>query len=304
VALAMAGLLLAGLVQVFVASLESWNRVNRALAARRSVEGALARMAADLERAGYLLPLPGRTLPDLPGDPGWPGPWRLVPARPDSRGPGFPELTLVYDRPLAGALDLAEAIPAPPEDTREPAWTGPASVQVRAPRTFRLRAGDLLLAPGGRFGWAVVAARTELARGRTEALPLAPDRGRITGSHPAGTPLAVVRPGRLVRYAVVPLGPGAAAAAGGCPSLVRFEAACAGSGREPRWPEGLGSGVRSAGVRHQVLARGVTGFRVAFTPASGRPAGWFQVDLAVAGPGPDARAAGTRRVALRNGGPP
>lgn len=296
VALAVAGLLLGGMIQVTLAGLGSLGRVNGALAVRRSLDWALARMAADLELAGHLLPLPGRAPVPAPEPIGWPGGWRLVPDGPAAE-PAF-----AYDRPAPASLRLAEALAAAPDG----AGPGPGILRVRAHRTLRLHAGDLVLAPGERFGWATAAAGAELAPGRTLPVPLGP-AGYASGwavDRPANVPLEVVRPDRLVRFAVVPLGPGNVPGPGGTPCLVRFETVCPASGREPRWTGGWGrgDGARAPGIRREVLARGVTAFRVAFTPAGDRRPAGFQVDLAVAGPGPGGRAAGTLRVALRTGG--
>jgi hypothetical protein len=298
VALALAGLLLAGAAQVYVAGMGHANRVGQALAARRGVDWALARVAADLELAGHLLPLPGRTLPETPPGLGWPGGWRLIPGGPDpavpGRTPGWAELALVCDRPVPASLVLAEA-----------AAEGAGTVLLRAHRSLRLRPGDLLLAPGEWLGWAAVATDAELAIGQTVmvALEPAPAASGWPQERPAGTPLDVLRPARLVRFAVVALGPRGRPDPAGEPCLVRFETPCPADGREPPWSRGWGrTGAPGARIRREVLARGVTGFQAAFTPAGkGRPAG-FTVGLAVAAPG-GARAAGTLCLALRSGRP-
>jgi prepilin-type N-terminal cleavage/methylation domain-containing protein len=299
VALALAGLLLAGTVQVYVAGMDHANRVGQALAARRGVDWALARLAADLELAGHLLPLPGRTLPEMPATLGWPGGWRLIPGGPDPTGPGrvpgWAELALVCDRPVPASLVLAEA-------TTE----GAGTVLVRAHRSLRLRAGDLLLAPGERLGWAAVAADADLLPGRTAAVALepAPAASGWAQARPAGTPLDVLRPARLVRFAVVPLGPRNRPDPAGEPCLVRFEIPCPADGREPPWHRGWGrtGDAPGARIRREVLVRGVIGFQAAFTPAGERRPAGFTMGLAVAGSG-RARAAGTLRLALRAGGP-
>lgn len=266
VALAAAGVLLAGMVQVFTACQATWSRVNAALAAQRGLDWALARMAADLELDGHLLPLPGRALPNLPPPCGDPDP-----------------LVLVHDRPLPAALVLAEALPRSPAPEPDPPGPGAEAIRVRARRSLRLRAGDLLLAPGRRLEWATVAEAVVLAPGRAGLVRLAPGEGpeglRASGEHPAGTPLEALRPGRVVRYAVVRLDPADDPDPGGTPCLTRFETA---------WPGRPDPAAR--GVRRQVLVRGVTGFRVKAAP------GAFRVDLAVA------RAARTLRVERRHGG--
>jgi prepilin-type N-terminal cleavage/methylation domain-containing protein len=292
VALAVAGLLLAGIVRVQVAALEGAGRVNRALAARRGVDWALARLSGDLELAGHLLPLPGRTLPPAPAAIGWPGGWRLLPGGAAEGPESWGELVFAYDRPLPAPVRLAEAVPE---------GAGPAVLLVRAPRSLRLRAGDLLLVPGQRLGWAAVAEDADLDPGRTVPVVLEGglESGGPAGARPAGTLLHALRPGRLVCFRVVRLGPGNVPAPGGEPCLVRLETACPPDGREPRWQDGWKKG---SGIRREVLVRGVTRFRATFAPAGERRPAAFLVELAAGGPAPGAPAAGFLRVALRHGG--
>jgi hypothetical protein len=75
----------------------------------------------------------------------------------------------------------------------------------------------------------------------------------------------VVRPLRLVRYAVVPADPEFADGSGPVPCLVRFETAYPSTRAVPRWARFLKAS-RAPGESHEVVARHVTGFRVDFTP--------------------------------------
>jgi prepilin-type N-terminal cleavage/methylation domain-containing protein len=276
VALAFAGILLGGMVRVCLASLDSWSRVNQDLAAQRALRWALDRMAEDLRLAGHRFPPPEGPAAAAGAGPGRQGAVTLLPDQPVRTvgnpcppGPGgelrtADELGLVLDLPVRVRVVLAQACGADPSPGA--ALTPVPAVRVRAAQALRLRPGDLLLAPGARFGIAAVARATRLPAGQATTVPLAVGGGApgFTARHPAGTPVQVVRPLRVVRYAVVGLPPDPdPGSAGAVPCLVRFEADCPGDGTAPRWDRMLSG---RPGRGWEVLARHVAAFRVDFAP--------------------------------------
>jgi len=248
VALALAGILLGGMVRVCLASLDSWSRVNQELAAQRALRWALDRMAEDLRLAGHRFPPPEGPV--------------AAGAGPIGELRTADELCLVLDLPEPVRVALAQACGADPAPGAAP--TPVPAVRVRAARALRLRPGDLLLAPGARFEIAAVARATRLPAGQATTVPLAAGGGApgFTARHPAGTEVQVIRPLRVVRYAVVRLPPDpGAGSAEAVPCLVRFEADCPRDGTAPRWDRMLSG---RPGRGWEVLARHVAAFRVDF----------------------------------------
>jgi hypothetical protein len=230
VALLFMGLLLSGMIRVYLASLDSWNRVNQALTGQRALRWSMDRIAEDLRMMGHLFPPPELRSPALSSG------FIAVPGQPAD------ELSFVMDAPVPGRALLAETLPALA-----------ASVPVRPDRAMRLEAGDLLLVAGERFEFARVERRAALAAGRTGLVPAA-----LTFPHLTGAPVQVVRPLRLVRYAVVPL---ALEPGGLVPCLVRFETACPKDRATPRWARLLKSPHSTLGS-HELVAENISGFRV------------------------------------------
>jgi hypothetical protein len=146
-------------------------------------------------------------------------------------------------------------------------------VRVRPAGDLRLEAGDLLLVAGARFEFARVAARADLAAGRAGPVEVARTDGAQAPAfafpHPGGAPVELVRPLRLVRYAVLPM---ALEPAGGppVPCLVRFETAWPGDRAVPS-SAALLKAPRASGTRHELLAEHVVRFRVDFAPGGRFP---------------------------------
>jgi len=288
VALAFLGLLLAGMLRVCLAGLEGWSRVNRTLTAQRALRWSMDRLAEDLRMLGHLFP-PLEQRPPAAG-PSPPGAFMLVPGAND-------ELSFLMDLPVPVPAVLDRALPGAEE----------AIVRVRPAGDLRLEAGDLLLVAGARFEFARVAAPAELEAGKAGPVAVARADGAqapaFASPHPGGAPVQVVRPLRLVRYAVLPL---ALEPAGGppVPCLVRFETAWPGD--RPALPSAaLLRAPRDSGTRHERLAEDVVRFRVDLAPGgrfpglrdgpedpwpadpsgSRRQRALVRVELAVAGPG-------------------
>ena len=294
VALLFLGLLLGGMVRVFLASRTSWTRVNETLTAQRALRWSLARVEEDLQMMGYLFPppesrnldlaagadaggqsafmlVPGRSIPKLSGG-------AFVPREPgddplEPMGKEADELSFVMDVPIPVHAELTRPVPglAPPrplaslpEETDDPERAG--TVQVRAARKLELESGDLLLVADGRFEFAEVDQPvTFLAR---QTLPVRVRRpGGVAGAaafrwhHRAGARIQCVRPLRIVRYALVYLALDRDLSPPGwlTPCLVRLETAYPGNRAVPRWSRLAGSRLR------EVVAENVTGFRVDFT---------------------------------------
>ncbi len=262
VALCFTGMLLAGMVRVYLAALDGWVRVNEGLAAQRALGWAMARIQEDLQMAGHLFP---------------PAPWRAPMPGAEALLPGQAEdeLCMVMDAPLPVRAELGAAIPAPPAPAEEvPAAAGP--VLVRPDRPVSLAAGDLLLVEGEWFECVRLGHPAELGGRRVQPLRVVRADGRsgapFAFAHPAGAPVQVVRPLRRVRYAVVPSArtvgrhtrdPGEPA-----PCLVRFESSM---GDEPKGPG-------------EVVAENVDRFRVDGLPGSRGAWGVVRVRLEIRGP--------------------
>ena len=268
VAVLLMGLLLAGMLQVYLASLDSWTRVNEGLALRRTLRLALDRIAEDLRMVGHLVPPAAmRALELAPGDdPQAQGGFMLVP------GETADELSFVLDVPVPVPAELGSAIPEPaPEGAPGPA--APCTLQLRADRAMGLESGDLLLVAGDRCECARVEGPAELSPGRAGSVPVvrADRAGGPVFRHPhgAGAPVLAVRPLRLVRYAVVrmDLGPGRRRRGrdAGEPCLVRFETAYPPDRAAPRWERLLAAAHGREGG-HEVVAEHVAGFRVDYAP--------------------------------------
>jgi hypothetical protein len=294
VALLFMGLLLGGMVRVFLASRTSWIRVNETLTAQRALRWSLARVEEDLQMMGYLFPppesrnldlaagtdagrqsafmlVPGRSIPKLSGG-------AFVPREPgddplEPMGKEADELSFVMDVPILVPAHLTRPVRglAPPrplareaEETDDPEEAG--TVQVRAARRLDLEPGDLVVVADGRFEFAEVDQPvTFLAR---QTLPVRVRRpGGLAGAaafrwhHRAGTRIQCVRPLRVVRYALVYLALDRDLSPPGwlTPCLVRFETAYPGNRAVPRWSRLTDSRSR------EVVAENVTGFRVDFT---------------------------------------
>ncbi|MDR3671028.1 MAG: hypothetical protein P4L36_09290 [Holophaga sp.] len=265
VALAFMALLLGGMVRVYLAHLAGWNRVNQSLTAQRAVRWAMDRIAGDLRGMGCLFPPPElRTLPVAAGaDPGLQGGFMLVPGQ---RG-GNPsdQLSFILDAALPVRVRLEHAVTG-----GDPA----AELQLRPARDLDLAAGDLVLVAGERFEFAQVASPVELAAGRAGPVPVVRPGGAAGAAfgfpHQAGAWVQVVRPLRLVCYAVMPLAleyQGRSRDGGGqrVPCLVRFETAYPADRAPPRWERFLKPAHRGE-ASHEVLAENVTRFRVDFSP--------------------------------------
>lgn len=239
VAMAILGVLAAGLGQVLAGSLETFAAVREGLAMQRTLRWAIQELEGDLRATGLLFPPPWlRPMPlDAEGGPGlrqacflWPNQpltkWvdgALAPLRAGEDPLAAPGRTsdvlgLVLDRPLAEGGDLAAGIPGP-----HPA----GGILVRLEGPCRLEAGDLVWVAGDRFECAVVLEPVALAGGAPETIPVGPALERegpaFRWGHPAGARVGLVRPLRMVRLAVVYLElPGAGTRV---PCLVRFESA-------------------------------------------------------------------------------
>jgi hypothetical protein len=295
VALMFMGLLLAGMVQVFLASLNSWHRVDEGLTAQRALRWSLDRVVEDLQMMGYLFPPPELRTLDLAAsaDPRQQSAFMLEPARPIwvARGGSFvrrapgedpqepldktaDELSFVMDVPVPVRATLAWPIPGlavdpvPDTQTDDPAESG--TVWVRAARKVDLRRGDLLLVDDGRWEFAAVRAPAALrARAAAPVQVVHPEGPGAVAAfrchHAAGTGVQFIRPLRVVRYAVVyldldglrdPRHPGELV-----PCLVRWETGYPADRLAPPWA-GLMAGRRGS---WEVVAENVTGFQVDFS---------------------------------------
>jgi hypothetical protein len=204
VALLFMGLLLSGMIRVYVAALKGWNRVNESLTAQRALRWAMDRVAEDLRMMGYLFPPPELRSLEVAAsaDPTLQSSFMLVPGRPG--GGTEDELSFVMDLPVPVQAVLERAIAGSgPEGRTGPG--APAEVRVRPARKLRLQAGDLFLVAGDRFEFAQVAVPVELPAAR--AGPAAP---------PSPSPMAPARRSRwsapcgwcATRWCLCPWSPG------------------------------------------------------------------------------------------------
>jgi len=242
VALGFMGLLMGGMARVYLASLDSWGRVNETLTAQRALRWALERIGEDLRMMGYLFPPPELRNLDVAAsaDPALQSAFMLVPGL--SGGRSEDELSFIMDSPLPVRAELAGPIPGPaPEgpgvggtcagpaagdgsgrgsqvrapdqaqaEVPVPAQAQvPATVTVRPARDLRLRAGDLLLVAGARFEFAQVARPAALRSGRAGTVAVVRAGGAggapFAFRHEAGALVQAVRPLRLVSYSVAPM---------------------------------------------------------------------------------------------------
>ena len=288
VALALLGLLLAGLCRVLLADLVSWVRLSEGLAAQRALRWALLRLQEDLQMMGHLFPPPELRSLDLAwsADPARQSAFMLVPGRPipvAHRGRFRPrtwdedpmeppdktadELSFILDLPLPVPATLARALPERAEWPGAPEAAGPEgpaeAVWVRADRAVALRVGDLLFLDDGCLAWSQVRAPVDLPPGRAGPVPVArPGPGASSAfarPHPAGARIRFLRPLQVVRYAVVYLERGPVPEL--VPCLVRWEAPLPADGRVPPWA-GLLAARSPLPGDWELVAEQVTGFRV------------------------------------------
>jgi hypothetical protein len=258
VALLFMGLLLSGMVRVYLASLHGWSQVNDGLAAQRALRWSMDRIAEDVQMMGHLFPPPELRALDVAAstDPAVQSGFMLVPGQPGGRTAD--ELSFVMDAPVPVRAVLGEAIPG--------TGAGAGTLLVRPASNVRLRAGDLLLVAGDRFESARVERPAELAAGRAGPVAVVRDHddggAAFESAHPAGALVQVVRPLRVVRYAVVSM---ALEPGGRTPCLVRFETAYPRDRAMPRWAGMLKRG-QASGRGYELVAENVTGFRVDFSP--------------------------------------
>ena len=317
VAVAILGVLMAGLGQVLAGSMQAFATVREGLELQRTLRWAIQELDGDLRAAGLLFPPPWlRPMPQAAGGgPGLPQAcawWPDQPLRQWSEGALAPlpsgadplapaggtsdVLALVLDRPLPVEGVLAADVPGP----------GAEGIQVCLDGPCQLEAGDLVWVAGDRFECAVVPAPLVLAGQTPEALPvrpaLAPGGPAFLWPHAEGAWVGLVRPLRMVRLAVVYM---ALAGAGPrVPCLVRFESSYQAPDPMDPWAgleEGPGTPV--------VLAERVTALKVdpPLDPAeplgSGRVPGVIRVHLETRSPGPPVRHARlTWAFRLRNAG--
>jgi hypothetical protein len=236
------------------ACLQACNRIHENLRLQRTLRLAQARLADDLRMAGYRYPLPGRPREDDPLE-------HPLPRR--------DEISFLRDVPLEAGAVLAAGCPDPgaglaagcpdPGAGQEPPAAAP--VWLRADSGASLQAGDLLVLEDGCFEWAEVAAPVTLPRRRPVAVALAPPG--LRAAHAPGGRVALVRPGRMVRFAVADLALEGASAR--VPCLLRFEAPLPPGGGVPDWA-GLLAKPRTAPGEVAVLAEQITGFQVEASP--------------------------------------
>ena len=236
VALLVMGVLLGGLGQVHGSCLQACNRIHEGLRLQRALRLAQARVTDEFRMIGYGYPIPGRTtsplfLPDLRAE----------------------EASFVRDVPLATGAFFAADLPAPHEGDA----LAVTSVRLRADPGGTLEAGDLLVTEDGSFEWATLAAPATLPRNGTTTVALAPPG--LRAAHRARGRVALVRPRRAVRFAVVrmPL----EGASTPVPCLVRFEAPLPPGGGMPAWT-GLLARPRAGPGGVAVVAEQITGFQV------------------------------------------
>jgi len=263
VALGLVAILGAGLLRIVAAFGRGLARLQADLEAQRSLRWAAALLSDDLQEAGFRVPCrAGDPAPGLAVDRGLP-----VPVCPDPVLSGGPArdppprtgdvLTLVRDAILPGRLELAVDLPFPDLPA------GFLRIALRADRPMRLQSGDLLVVEDAGWEAARLEGPQELRPGRTgQALVVGLGEGGsgvFARAHAEGAPVRVVRPGLVVRYGLVLLGPGPAGAVR--PALARLEA-----GPGPvRGPLQLPRG----GPRTRV--EGIAGFRVDGPVAPGGP---------------------------------
>lgn len=272
VSVALLGLLLGGMAQVFQAGLGSWGRVNRSLTARRGLRWALDRLGEDLRLAGHRFPPPE---PDGRPEPG--GAIRLLRERPirtqdggalaprDGWGATADELSFTLDEPVPVRAVLVRAVPGP-------------EVRLRSGQGARILPGDLLVVEDDPVETARVAREAHLAPGAEARVPVDGGAG-FRFPHAPGRRVQVVRPRQVVRYAVaglrLGLGPPEPV-----PCLVRFTAPAPPGGGDPPW-DGVLARLWGLEGRWEVVAERVSGFR-----AEGFPGGLFRIWVETYEPGP------------------
>lgn len=282
VAVAILGVLMAGLAQVLAGSLEGCNRVRDGLAAQRTLRWAARALDTDLHMAGFVFPAPGsRFRAPEPGGIAC----RLLPAQPilkvvrgavrplaagDAPSPErlrCDVLGLVMDQlqPVEGTLAVPMAGRGEPGPVP---WEPPplsAQAVICLGQPCRLQAGDLLWVAGERFECARVLAPTAVRGGVPGAVTVGP--GAFAWPHAAGARVGLVRPGRVVHLTVayLPL-PGAERLV---PCLVRLEAPGPWDPAEP-WSRAL-EGWTERSEAAVILAEQVTGFQVELATDAGWP---------------------------------
>jgi hypothetical protein len=244
VALLVLALLLGGMARIHGACLQACNRIHESLRLQRTLRLAQARLADDLRMAGYRYPLPGGR------------PWGDDPL--EHSLPRSDEVSFLRDVPLEARAVLAAGWPGPGAGP-EPSAAAP--VWLRADPGASLQAGDLLVLEDGCFEWAEVAAPVTLPRRQPVAVALAPPG--LRAAHAPGGRVALVRPRRMVRFAVADLSLEGASAR--VPCLVRFEAPLPPDGGVPDWA-GLLAKPRTAPGEAAILAEQITAFRVEASP--------------------------------------
>jgi prepilin-type N-terminal cleavage/methylation domain-containing protein len=263
VAVALLGILTAGMARAFLGGLQASVRVNDTLAAQRTLRWSLEMIADDLRMLGYLFP--PRPLPvAASADPGRQSALMVIPEQPIKKeragvfaplaaaeDPFEPadrrvdELSFVSDRPLEVRGWLAAPTPGPE--------AAEAPLVIRAERKLRLEAGDLLVIEDTPVATSQVLARVDLRGTGGEPVRVRP----APGEHRAGCRVRFLRPLRVVRFAVVAL-PLEGAGRPLVPCLMRFEAGYPADQSVPAWA-GL---VRRGSARAVIIAEQVTGFQV------------------------------------------
>lgn len=204
VALVFISLLMAGMLDVYAASIKGFRQANETIEAQRTNRWAMGQMQDDLQSAGYSLPYWG-TMPSVSNPlvvlPNNPAPVGTIPTVP---GP-TDEIRFLMDQPLAITAQLS-AVPANESTLQVKVLSGtmndalPGDYVILLDRS--MEAVQILSLSGITSTSATItldpSAGTDLVTGNGNGVN--PKLASLT--HQPGTDLIVVRPSQLVRYSI------------------------------------------------------------------------------------------------------
>lgn len=281
IALVFISFLMAGMLRIYGSAIQGFSAANESVKAQRDNRASMESLEDDISQAGFVFPNATNPIPFSVDSTSGQNPLMILPSQtltvrmPDPSNPFAlqPVETITYDE-LQFTTD--QPLPLYAHLTALPTSNGAVTVQFTQGGFADLRGGDMIvmLDGPGRQQMDVAAVDPSVpASGTAGTIPLSGASGQVatTGGfgsggggllrlqHPVGSEMMFIRPGQVIRYAILPLTLDPSNAAATVPCLVRDQAPYPTNGLRIVWP--AAGAVLPAGYSRTVVAENVTGLR-------------------------------------------